>query len=316
MPDSSPRAFVLVGPTATGKTSVAHRLAEQRHADILSADSMLVYRGMDVGTAKPSLEERRHIRYWGVDVVEPSESYSVAAFLGEARQCFESASARGNSVIVVGGTGLYVKALLEGLDELPDIPQERRSHWKALWVREGVAGLRSALQRLKPEWLATLPDISNGRRLVRALELVEAGVEQPPRSWLRGSSLVAITGLEVERKRLHERIAVRVREMYSSGLLGEVERLLEGGWKADGTASQAIGYAEAFACLKGELTQVEAMARTEARTRQLAKRQMTWFRHQASVNWISVTPAMTLDDVADKVSAEWDASGPVAVALD
>jgi tRNA dimethylallyltransferase len=316
MPDSSPRAFFLVGPTATGKTAVAQRLAEQRHADILSADSMLVYRGMDVGTAKPSLAERRRIRYWGVDVVEPSESYSVAAFLEEARQCFESAGARGLPVIVVGGTGLYVKALLEGLDELPDIPQARRSYWKALLDREGVAGLRSVLQRLKPDWLAELPDINNGRRLVRALELVEAGVERPPRSWLRGRSLVSITGLEVERRSLHERISVRVREMYASGLLGEVKRLLDGGWRADSTASQAIGYAEAIACLKGELTQAEAMARTAARTRQLAKRQMTWFRHQASVKWISVTLAMTLEDVADRVSAEWDASGPLAVVLD
>ena len=316
MPDSSPRAFFLVGPTATGKTAVAQRLAEQRHADILSADSMLVYRGMDIGTAKPSLAERKSIRYWGVDVVEPSESYSVAAFLAEARQCFESAAARGQAVIVVGGTGLYVKALLEGLDVLPDIPQERRSHWKALLEHEGVAGLQSTLQRMKPDWLAALPDINNGRRLVRAIELAETGVERLPRSWMSGSSRVAITGLEVEREGLQERIAVRVREMYAGGLLREVERLLGGLWRADGTASQAIGYAEAIACLKGELTQTEAMARTAARTRQLAKRQMTWFRHQANVRWTSVTREMTLGDVADKVSADWDASGPVVVALD
>lgn len=315
MPDSSPRAHFLVGPTAAGKTAVAHRLAEQWGADILSADSMLVYRGMDIGTAKPTADERRRVHYWGVDVVDPSESYSVAAFLQEARQCFRASAARGTAVIVVGGTGLYIKALLEGLDDTPAGRPERRRYWQGVLDREGVAGLQTALRGLNAAWLESLPDRSNGRRLIRALELVESGAETPPQSWRKAQPCAPITGLELERSLLQERIAERVRAMYAGGLLKEADSLLKGRWNPEGTAAQAIGYAEAIACLKGEMTRDVAMARTVARTRQLAKRQMTWFRHQASVRWIQVKSGMPVGEIAEKVSAEWNACGPLPVAL-
>lgn len=315
MPDSSPRAYFLVGPTAAGKTAVAQRLAEQRGADILSADSMLVYRGMDIGTAKPSADDRRRVRYWGVDVIEPSESYNVASFLEEARQCFAASAARGIPVIVAGGTGLYVKALLEGLESMPASSPERRRHWQGVLDREGVAGLQSALRRLNAAWLESLPDRNNGRRLIRALEQVEAGAELPLRTWHRGGSCAPITGLDLDRGLLGERIEDRVRAMYDGGLLQEVGSLLAGCWNPDGTAAQAIGYAEAIACIKGEVTREVAMGRTAARTRQLAKRQMTWFRHQANVKWIQVQRGMSLGEIAGIVSAEWDASGPLPVVL-
>ena len=310
-------AYFLVGPTATGKTAVAQYLAEHRGAEILSADSMLVYRGMDIGTAKPSHEERQRIRYWGVDAVAPSESYNVSCFLDEARRCFESAKAAGKSVIVVGGTGLYIKALLVGLDELPSASPESRKKWQAVFQEQGVEGLRRALETRGAGWLSAIPesDQTNGRRLIRALELIEAGVVAPPRSWTAPRSESVITGLAIAREALVARIEARVQAMYDGGLLDEVRVLLEKGWDPACTAAQAIGYAEAVACLKGKLSQDEAIRLTAQRTRQLAKRQMTWFRNQSAVSWITVTAAMTLEEIASRVAADWDLRGPQAVVL-
>ena len=309
------RAYFLVGPTATGKTAVAQYLAEQRQAEILSADSMLVYRGMDLGTAKPTPAERQRVRYWGIDVVDPVESFNVARFLNEARRCFESAAAGGRPVIVAGGTGLYIKALLTGLDELPDVAPGVRAKWQEVFEREGVAGLRHALEARSPEWIAALPesDHANSRRLIRALELLDMGRTTPPRSWAARMSVTPITGLEIPRDRLVARIETRVREMYAAGLLEEVRSLLEGPWDPAGTAAQAIGYAEAIACIRGEVAEAKAIQLTIQRTRQLAKRQMTWFRHQTNVSWIHIEPSLSLDEMAARVSTEWDASGPVAV---
>lgn len=311
----SHRAFFLVGPTATGKTAVAQRLAETHQAEILSADSMLVYRGMDIGTAKPSAPERAGIHYWGVDVVTPAESFNVARFLAEARRCFEAAESAGKPVIVVGGTGLYIKALLEGLDELPELPATGRGKWQALFEREGVEGLRQALGQRNPAWLAALPDQANSRRLIRALELVEAGCPMPPRSWRGRETSAAPTGLAMARELLVARIEARVTAMYDGGLLDEVQSLLDRGWDPSGTAAQAIGYAEAIACLAGRLSRPEAMRLTAQRTRQLAKRQMTWFRHQMTVSWVPVGVAMSVDEIAAQVSADWDRLGPQPVAM-
>jgi tRNA dimethylallyltransferase len=318
MPKASQgRAFFLVGPTASGKTAVAQSLAERRGAEILSADSMLVYKGMDIGTAKPSAGERERVRYWGVDVVTPAESYNVARFLDEARRCFEAAAADRKEVIVVGGTGLYIKALLTGLEELPSATPEARDRWQGVFDQEGIEGLRCALERRAPAWLSALPesDRTNGRRLIRALELVEAGVGEPPRSWTAGKPVRVVTGLTLAREELVARIESRVRAMYEGGLLDEVQALLDKGWSPVCTAAQAIGYAEAIACVRGQLTRAEAMRLTAQRTRQLAKRQMTWFRHQATVSWIEVSPGMTVEEVSARVVADWDRHGPQPVAL-
>jgi tRNA dimethylallyltransferase len=310
-------AYFLVGSTATGKTAVAQHLAECRGAEILSADSMLVYRGMDIGTAKPSREERQRVRYWGVDAVAPSESYNVSRFLDEARRCFESATAAGKSVIVVGGTGLYIKALLVGLDELPPTTPESREKWQALFQEQGVGGLRAALEARGPEWFSALPesDQTNGRRLIRALELIEAGVATPPRSWTAPRSESVVTGLTIERAALVGRIEARVQAMYAGGLLNEARALLEKGWDPACTAAQAIGYAEAVACLKGQLSQSEAIRLTAQRTRQLAKRQMTWFRNQSTVSWITVTSAMSVEGVSARVASDWEQHGSQPVVL-
>jgi len=306
------QAYFLVGPTAAGKTAVAQRLAESMGADILSADSMLVYQDMNIGTAKPPPEERSRVRYWGLDLVEPSESFSVARFIQETRRCFESARERRVPVIIAGGTGLYIKALLNGLDELPDPSPEIRARWQAVLERDGVEGLRKALEARNPAWLHVLADPSNSRRLMRALELIESGFPEPPRSWGIRNQDSVVTGIEVPRDLLVKRIECRVHEMYAAGLLAETQALLAHYGGLSGTAAGAIGYAEAMSCLQGTLSQADAIQRTIQRTRQLAKRQMTWFRHQIHVSWVPM-PDADLESVATLVAADWQQHGPQTV---
>ena len=310
--DCNAQAYFLVGPTAAGKTTVAQHLAESMGADILSADSMLVYRGMDIGTAKPTTVERSRVRYWGLDLVDPAETFSVARFVKEARHCFESARERGAPVIVAGGTGLYIKALLDGLDELPDPSPEVRARWQSVLERDGVEGLRSALAAKNTAWLQALADPSNSRRLMRALELVESGFPQPPRSWGSRSRESLVTGIEVPRELLIKRIEQRVHVMYSAGLLEETRLLLARYGALSGSAAGAIGYAEAISCLAGTLTQADAIRLTIQRTRQLAKRQMTWFRHQINVSWVPMAGS-DWESVATRVALDWKQHGPQAV---
>jgi len=314
MTAQSYRAYFLVGPTAAGKTAVAQVLAERRNAFILSADSMLVYRGMDVGTAKPTVVERDGVRYWGVDVVAPTEPFTTALFIEEARRCFEAATRDGREVIVVGGTGLYVRALLDGLDLLPEVDPGVRARWQSLFEREGTGGLQAALKRMNPDWFASLADPFNNRRLIRALELCDSGCKAPPSSWKQGVNGHTVTGLDWARADLTKRIDARVRTMYSLGLREEVEALTNSGGLS-ASAAQAIGYSEALAWIKGGLSRDEAMALTAARTRQLAKRQMTWFRHQLTVSWVTVTAGDSVAAAADRVAADWERRGPQPVKL-
>lgn len=308
-------AFFLVGPTASGKTAVAHALALRLSSLVLSADSMLVYQGMDIGTAKPSRRERGEVRYWGVDVVAPGESYSVARFLGEAVACFREAARLQCPVIVVGGTGLYIKALTRGLDPLPEIPSAVREHWRRVAAEEGVAGLQEALRQRHPAWLEALEDPGNPRRLQRALELHEAGVQGPPAEWAQGARTAVLTGLLPSREILLARLTARVDEMYRDGLLEEVSCLLAAPGGLSATAAQAIGYAEAAEFLAGRATRGEAIERTCRRTRQLAKRQLTWFRHQATMSWIPLESGDDQARIEARVWADWQRLGAQPVIL-
>jgi tRNA dimethylallyltransferase len=308
-------ARFLVGPTATGKTSVAQWIAERHGFDILSADSMLVYRGMDIGTAKPGEAERGGVRYWGVDVVLPGEPFNVARYRDEARRCFESAGERGAPVLVVGGTGLYIKVLTAGLAAAPGPADAARERWRAVLRERGVAGLQEALRSRSPEWFEALPDRTNSRRLLRALERVDAGQVYPPRNWDEVVVQPELTGLRMPREPLHARIVARVEEMYAKGLLDETRRLLDAGLAGAPTAMQAVGYAEAAACLEGRITREAAIERTIQRTRQLAKRQMTWFRHQAEVRWVDIAPDTSIETAAAHLLGIWAATDPVPVVL-
>ena len=284
-------AFFLVGPTATGKSAVAHLLAAKRGCSVVSADSMNVYQGMDIGTAKPTRSEQDEVAYHGVDVVEPTEAFHVAAWMEAIQPAWSEAS----PPLVCGGTGLYVKCLTEGLDSATTEDRSQRS----VWERQSLEALQVDAEQRVPEGYAALTadDRQNPRRLIRLLERGGNGIQ-----WHEGQR-VKLVGLQIERARLHQRIQDRVEQMYADGLLDEAALLPA--QNLSSTARQAIGYAEAIACLAGEYTQAEAVERTVIRTRQLAKRQMTWFRNQMDVEWIEVEADRPVVAIADAVEAAW-----------
>ncbi len=306
-------AYFLVGPTASGKTEAAHRLARELGCEILSADAMLVYRGMDIGTAKPGPGLVREIRYWGLDLVEAGQPFSLAQYRSEAARAASSNAARGKGLVVTGGTGLYVKTLIEGLDEGPPADAALRARWEAVVCQQGVEPLRRELERQFPALYASLNDSDrlNPRRLIRALELGPAGITTVRRSWSGGEARTPVTGLRLPAPILRARIEARVEAMYRAGLLDEVKTLAGKGFAEAPTAQGAIGYAEALACLAGRCAVAEAQSVTVKRTWQLARRQMTWFRHQVAVRWVDGETDLPPEAVVERVRAAWEADGPV-----
>lgn len=301
MSGSGFKAYMLAGPTASGKSAAAHWIARRDGVPLISCDSMNIYCGMDIGTAKPTPAERMEVEYAGFDLVQPEDKFNVGNYLEAVRPAFAKAQRAGCVPIVAGGTGLYVKCLLQGLDEVPPELPELRARLEQLPVAE----LQQELERRDPARYAKLADRENPRRLIRAIELDESGAAVPE-CWDR-ADLPVIAGLHVERALLHERIAVRVDRMYAEGLLDEARTLA--GRELSSTALQAIGYAEAFAVLRGEMSEAEAKEKTVIRTRQLAKRQLTWLRNQLNVEWVDVTSADTAETVARKVLAVWEHNG-------
>ena len=307
-------AFVLVGPTASGKSGVGQLLAERLDAAILSADSMLVYQGMDIGTAKPSVASRGSVPYLGIDLVAPDRGFDLWQYLRLVRTQLERLPA-GMPVLVVGGSGLYVKALLEGLDSQRAVPATR-AQWEAVWAEEGVAGLQAVLQEKDASGLKALADPNNPRRLIRAIEQACAeGSGKGVRSWRKGGNLVPIAGLLPDRAVLRQRIVDRVAQMYRAGLLEETEALLRQYPRLSDTACQAIGYREAMEVLSGASSAEAAQARTIVRTNRLAKRQGTWFRHQANVDWLWPGATYGIEDLAAKVEGVWRKHGSIQLKL-
>lgn len=306
-------AFFLVGPTAVGKTEVGQWLAETDGFDILSADSMLAYRGMDVGTAKPSPAMRERVRYWGIDRVEPGETFSVGAFRALAESALDAVRDKGGRMIVVGGTGLYVKSLTDGLAPAPAGGSAARAYWQQVYVDGGLKRLAEELVRKSKDLYDSVRDKRNPRRLIRALELAEAGVLSRERRWDAKTS-PPVVGLQLDPVRLKQRIEERVRRMFESGLIEEAERLLRAGTGPDTTAFQAIGYWEALSVLNGRSSREDAIARTATRTRHLAKRQLTWFRHQANVNWVEIRGDETVAEIGGRVLDLWRRLGPTPIA--
>ena len=304
----TPRAHVIAGPTASGKSAVAQLLAERHGLRILSADSMLVYRGMDIGTAKPSASERGRVIYAGLDLATPGEPFNTALYLqAVAREL--SAPGWDRPFLLTGGTGLYIKSLLHGFDP-PDAPDPAlRAELDDLYAREGVPGLRARLAAIDPQALAALADPGNPRRLIRAIEIA-GRTDARPRSWAIPVEIPPILGLAVTPDLLAARIARRVDRMFDDGLFEETARLRAEFPLWSPTALQAIGYAEAAAVLDGALSQDVARERIAARTRQLAKRQRTWLRNQEQVDWLEVPADIPVEELADRVWARLQQTGP------
>lgn len=273
---------------------------------------MLVYRGMDIGTAKPTASERGRIPYFGMDLVTPAEPFSTGLWLADAALALASRdAAQEPRLIVAGGTGLYIKALTDGL-EAPAADPESRARWQALFERDGLAALQRALAARAPGALETLADPSNPRRLIRALEHLDAHGRLPAQ-WKQRAAPAPITVLRLPREQLHARIARRAGQMFAQGLVEEVRALRQRYPAWSPTASQAIGYAEAGALLDGALSLSEATERIVVRTRQLAKRQETWFRHQAQAVWLEIDDNDPPERVARRVLDTWRQHGPTPV---
>ena len=309
------RAYFLAGPTASGKTDAAHRLALALGCDILSADSMLVYRGLEIGVARPSPAQLREVRYWGLGLGSPGEPWTLARLRDGAGRA--AAAAQGRGLVVVGGTGLYIRALIEGLDPGPPPDAALRAQWEARVRADGIGPLQREVEARHPVLFRAMsgPDTLNPRRLIRALEQGAAGITARRRGWGNGLALPPIAGLRWPPDALRARIAARVEAMYRAGFLDEVRRLAADGQAESAAARGAIGYAEALDCLAGRRTEPEARAETVRRTWQLARRQMTWFRRQAAVRWIDVAPGGSPEWIADQVAGVWAETGPIPLAV-
>jgi len=290
----SGRLWVVVGATGTGKTDLSLRLAEAltargRAAEIVNADAMQLYRGMDIGTAKLPVGERRGIPHHLLDVLEVTDEAAVAAYQDAARAAIEGIFARSGDAILVGGSGLYVSSVIHDF-RFPPHDDELRAQLEKDLERLGLAALVARLAALDPGTAARI-DSRNGRRVVRALEIALQGgrgygatLPEAPTLWHDPTTVI---GVELERSQLVARLDARVERMWREGLLGEVAVLRERGLERGVTASRAIGYAQAVDQLTGRIGEAEAIAQTQALTRRYARRQVSWFRRYEGTRWVA-----------------------------
>ncbi len=286
---------LLVGPTAVGKTALSVLLAERFGAEIISCDSMQVYRGFDIGTDKPGLEERRRVPHHLVDIMDGREQFTAADFAERAARAVADIASRGLLPMVVGGTGLYVKALIDGLFPGPGRDEAVRAGLEEEVLRVGLDALYARLEAVDPAYAAKV-----GRRdrirIVRALEVqAVTGIAlsehfRNTAGFLPGYRSIAI-GLQRERAELVVRIEARMARMFERGLIEEVRGLVASGLPESAPPFKALGYRHALAVLRGEMSPAEAASRTVMDTRRYAKRQMTWFRRMEGIRWFEADDA-------------------------
>jgi tRNA dimethylallyltransferase len=289
--ERDPLVFILLGPTASGKTALSLALAQRFHGEIVSCDSVAVYRGMDLGSAKPSLAERALIPHHLIDVADPDQPMTAGAYSRAARAALRDIAARARLPIVTGGTGLYLRALTEGLFAGPQRDEDLRDRLRSSADRRGNAWLHRLLSRLDPKSAARI-HANDTPKLIRAIEVCLAarrplsavlGNDAEARDALTGFRLLRI-GLNPPRQALYDRINARCDAMFAAGLVDEARRLLAryGPVKA----LDSLGYRQARLVLSGEMTETDAIADARQGHRNYAKRQMTWFRREPDVHWI------------------------------
>ncbi len=281
--------WFLSGPTASGKSSLAIPLARRLGAEIVSVDSMAVYRGLDVGTAKPTPEQREAVPHHLLDVVEAGEAYSVARWLTDAAEALAGCRARGRAILFVGGTPLYLRALRDGLAPLPPADPAIRAALAAEAGRLGPESLHARLATIDPAAAARIHP-RDAKRTIRALEVAEMTGRPLSEAFAPAPDPIFERRLLIvdrPRTALYRRIDLRVGEMFSAGIIAETRAALATPGGIGPTARQAAGYAETIALLEGRLDLAEAVRRTQQRTRQLAKRQLTWLRSFAAATWIT-----------------------------
>lgn len=301
---SLPPIVAVVGATAAGKTGLSLDLAERLDGEVVNTDAMQVYRGMDVGTAKLPPAERRGVPHHLLDLMDVRDSASVAEFQRLARACVAEIRDRGRTPVLVGGSALYTRAVLDQFD-FPGTDPALRARLEAELAAVGSAQMHTRLARVDPEAAAGIL-VENGRRIVRALEVVEL-TGRPfsatlPRLDYVDAATVQI-GVDIDRPTLDARIAQRVEEMFEDGFVAEVERLLAEGLAEGRTAAMAIGYREVVAHLAGELTLEQAKERTVTATRRFARRQDAWFRKDPRVHWVWFDAADRVEQALAAVAA-------------
>ncbi len=298
------RTVLILGVTASGKGQLAFSLAESLGAEIISIDSMKVYKRMDIGTAKPPKEARKRVRHHLIDVVEPSESFSVATFLDLAQKAIKQIGNRNRPIIAVGGTALYIKALLYGLFEGPGTDEQIRSGLRARAQIEGLTQLHRELAQVDPAAAARI-NPNDSKRIIRALEVFRTAgkpisslqkqfaMEKPLHNW-------TIIGLRRQKIKENKRINARVKKMLADGLIDEVKSLLAEEKPLSPQARCAIGYAEIVNYLNGQMNLEEATELIQKNTRRLAKSQRTWFRTFKNVYWLDIEPGEPTEEILDR----------------
>ena len=289
-------------PTASGKTALAVELALRHNGEVVSADSMQIYRRMDIGTAKPTIDEMQGIPHHMIDVAEPDEDFSVSRYCNLARPIVEDIVSRGKTAIIAGGTGLYMDSLIQGNDFAPFPSTGVREKLEQEARAQGIQVLYDRLAAIDPEAAGRL-HLSDQKRIIRALEVyLETGetiTEHNRKTQLLPPRFSPIwLGLDFEnRAELYERIDRRVGIMLEQGLIGEIQGLLSSGIPEKCTAMQAIGYKEFVAALNGECTLEEAADQVRQSSRRYAKRQLTWFRRNKSIHWLTRKPGQDREEI-------------------
>lgn len=279
---------IICGPTATGKSDLALEVAEKFNGEVINADSMQLYRGMDIGTAKLTIAQRREIPHHLLDILSVKEDASVAQYQSLARAAIDEIQSRGKVAIVVGGTGLYIKSIIDEMN-FPETDPVLRKKLEDEAELLGTAELYSRLRLLDPEAAAAI-EPGNTRRIIRALEVIEVtgkpySANLPSDTSIRFPDALHI-GLAMERSSLAPRIEARVHRMFDQGLVDEVRALLAQGLLEGTTAQRAIGYAQTIALIDGEISQSQAIEETIVATRQYVRRQETWFKRDQRIQWI------------------------------
>jgi tRNA dimethylallyltransferase len=283
------KLVVIAGATATGKSSLSVELAQAIDAEVINADSMQVYRGMDIGTAKVSVEERQGIPHRMLDVLDVTQDSTVAWYQVAAREAIDDIHSRGKNVVMVGGTGLYIKAVIDELN-FPDTDPMVRHTLNKEAEDLGIDAMFARLEKLDPA-AAIAIDRANSRRIIRALEVIEITGKPFTANLPREESIrypdARQFGLVMDREQLSQRIDERVNKMFEQGLVSEVQKLVAAGLLQGRTAQRALGYSQVLSHLQGEVSLEAAIEETKRATRQYARRQETWFSRDTRIKWIS-----------------------------
>jgi tRNA dimethylallyltransferase len=296
--------LTIVGPTSVGKTSVAIELAQKISGEIVSADSRQIYKYLDIGTAKPDAEQRRKAKFHLIGFVPPDDEYSCGQFARDAEHAIADIRSRGFIPIICGGTGLYIKSLFHPLDDLPRSDKETKERLQNVLERKGIAYMYDKLSRVDPVWAQRIKP-NDKQRILRGLEVYEktgVALSKVIGNMKKSPFLPYYIGLTLARKKLYERIDYRFDEMIRKGLLEEVQSLLHRGFNPQSNALRTIGYKEIIEHLQGRTTLDEATEKAKRRTRNYAKRQITWFNKIPGMAWYDPDEPGTVDVIVQHLN--------------